>query len=157
MNTADLNIIEESLSRHQQNRKELISILQEIQEKLGYLPMEALERVARGLRLPSSKVQGVASFYAQFKFVPSGRTVVKVCKGTACHVRGSPRVLTQVQKLIGINPGETSEDLEYSLESVACFGSCALAPVMVVNNKVYGRMTPAKAVAILGSGNLKEK
>jgi NADH-quinone oxidoreductase subunit E len=91
----------------------------------------------------------VSTFYAQFKFVPSARRSVKVCRGTACHVRGGVNILHEVSKRLGINPGETTKDLEYSLETIACFGSCALAPVMVVNKTVYGRMTARKVADIL--------
>jgi len=101
------------------------------------------------LRLPESTVYGVATFYAQFKFSPVGRKVVRVCRGTACHVRGAPRILDEIEKHLGILPGETTDDLEYSLETIACFGSCALAPVMVVDENVYGRMTPARVGEIL--------
>ena len=92
----------------------------------------------------------MSTFYAQFKFTPTGRKKVKVCRGTACHVRGAPRILEEVEKRLGIKQGETTDDMEYSLETIACFGSCALAPVMVVDNNVYGRMTPKKVNEILG-------
>jgi len=92
----------------------------------------------------------VATFYAQFRFVPIGRNVVKVCRGTGCYVKGSPRILDKIEKLLGIKDGETTPDMEYTLETVACFGSCALAPVVVVNDRVYGRMTPDKVKEILG-------
>ena len=106
--------------------------------------------MARFLRLPESAVFGVSTFYAQFKFFPTGKKKVRLCRGTACHVRGAPRILEEVEKHLGIKPGETTDDLEYSLETIACFGSCALAPVMVVDNNVYGRMTPQKVKQILG-------
>ncbi len=137
------------LSRHERNKNELISVLQEAQEKFGYLPRDVMAEIASYLRVPASTVYGVATFYAQFRFIPSGKRIVKVCRGTACHVRGSPRILDQVEKRLKIKPGETTEDLEYSLESIACFGSCALGPVMVLNNTVYGRMTPKKVDEIL--------
>ena len=109
-----------------------------------------MSQVARFLRLPESAVFGVSTFYAQFKFSPTGRKKVRLCRGTACHVRGASRILEEVEKQLGIKPGETTEDLEYSLETIACFGSCALAPVMVVDDAVYGRMTPRKVASILG-------
>ena len=142
--------LNEILSRHPANRDELIPILQEIQEALGYLPSEAMQKVAKFLRLPESAVFGVSTFYAQFKFFPTGRKKVRLCRGTACHVRGAPHILEEVEKRLGIKPGETTPDLEYSLETIACFGSCALAPVMVVDDNVYGRMTPKKVAQILG-------
>ena len=137
------------LSRYSGTREELIPILQEAQEQFGYLPSEVMEGIAKFLRLSASTVFGVATFYAQFKFVPSGKSMVKICRGTACHVRGAPRILDEVEKRLGIKPGETTDDLEYTLETIACFGSCALAPVMVADDKVYGRMTPTKVRQIL--------
>ena len=110
-----------------------------------------MQQTAEFLHISDSTVFGVAAFYALFKFVPTGKRMVKVCRGTACHVRGAPRILDEVQKKLDINPGETTDDLEYSLEAIACFGSCALAPVMVVDNSVYGRMTPTKVDKILGT------
>ncbi len=137
------------LSRYSGKKEELIPILQEAQEQFRYLPEETMREIARFLRLPESTVYGVATFYAQFKFSPVGRKVVRVCRGTACHVRGAPRILDEIEKHLGILPGETTDDLEYSLETIACFGSCALAPVMVVDENVYGRMTPARVGEIL--------
>jgi NADH-quinone oxidoreductase subunit E len=131
-------------------REELIPILQEAQAEFRYLPPEVMLEIANFLGLPESAVFGVSTFYAQFKFVPVGRRMVKVCRGTACHVRGAPRILDEAEKQLDIKPGETTEDQEYSLETIACFGSCALAPVMVVDDDVYGRMTPAKVRQILG-------
>jgi NADH-quinone oxidoreductase subunit E len=139
-----------TLSHYLGQKDELIPILQEVQEQFGYIPSEAMQQVARFLRLPESAVFGVSTFYAQFKFFPTGKKKVRLCRGTACHVRGAPRILEEVEKHLGIKPGETTDDLEYSLETIACFGSCALAPVMVVDNNVYGRMTPQKVKQILG-------
>ena len=139
----------EILSRHTGDSSELITVLQEAQEGFGYLPEEVMARIAKFLRLPASTVYGVVTFYAQFKFTPIGKRVVKVCRGTACHVRGGARILREVEKRLGIKPGETTDDLEYSLESIACFGSCALAPVVVVDKTVYGRMTTGKVEQIL--------
>ena len=137
-------------SRYNGNKEELIPILQEAQEQFRYLPSEVMLEIADFLKVPPSTVFGVSTFYAQFKLTPSGRSTVRVCRGTACHVRGVSRILDEVQKQLGIKPGETTDDLEYSLETIACFGSCALAPVMVVDDNVYGRMTPTKAKEILG-------
>jgi len=139
----------EILSRYSGASSELIPILQEAQEKFGYLPAEVMQRVAKFLRLTDNMVYGVSTFYAQFSFTPTGRNKVTVCRGTACHVRGGARILREVEKKLGIKPGETSADMEYTLETIACFGSCALAPVMVVNKDVYGRMTTTKVGQIL--------
>ena len=128
---------------------ELIPILQEAQEKFGYLPEEVMAGIAKFLRLPPSTVYGVSTFYAQFKLVPTGKRIVRVCRGTACHVRGGARILREVEKVLGVNAGETTDDLEDTLETVACFGSCALAPVMVVDKDVHGRMTTTKVSQVL--------
>ena len=143
--------LDEILSHHTGKKEELIPILQEAQEQFGYLPSEVMLKVAKFLRLPESAIFGVSTFYAQFKFLPTGRKKVRLCRGTACHVRGAPRILDEIERQLGIKPGETTEDLEYSLETIACFGSCALAPVMVVDDDVYGRMTPKKVAQILGN------
>lgn len=143
--------LKEILSPYNGKKEELIPILQEAQGQFGYLPPEVMLEIAKFLRLPESTVFGVSTFYAQFKFSPTGRKKVRLCRGTACHVRGAPRILEEVEKYLGIKPGETTEDLEYSLETIACFGSCALAPVMVVDDNVYGRMTPKKVSQILGN------
>jgi NADH-quinone oxidoreductase subunit E len=142
--------LNEILSSYQGKEDELISILQQVQQVFGYLPELAMKGVAKFLKLPESTVFGVSTFYAQFKLVPTGRNVIRVCRGTACHVRGGARILREVEKHLGIKPGESTPDLEYCLETVACFGACALAPVMVVNDKVHGRMTKAKVKDILG-------
>ena len=141
--------LDEVLSRYRGESNELIPVLQEAQEMFGYLPEEVMQRVAKFLRLPDSTVYGVSTFYAQFKFTPTGKKLIKVCSGTACHVRGGARILRELERRLGIKPGETTDDLEYSLETIACFGSCALAPVMVVDKSVYGRMTTTKAGNIL--------
>jgi NADH-quinone oxidoreductase subunit E len=134
---------------------ELIPVMEAVQEEFGYLPRETMTEISRFLRVPESNVYGVATFYALFRLTPRGKTMVSVCRGTACHVRGGGQILQEVEKRLGIKPGETSKDGEYSLETISCFGSCALAPVMVINKEVFGRMTPAKVVSILGKAKNK--
>jgi len=141
--------LKETLAMYKGERGDLIPLLQEVQTRFGYLPEEAMQGIAKFLRLPESTVYGVCTFYAQFKLTPTGRHTIKVCRGTACHVRGVNRILEEVENQLSIKPGETTSDLEYSLETIACFGSCALAPVMVVDETVYGKMTPAKVTKIL--------
>jgi len=148
--------LNEILSSYQGKEDELIPILQQVQQVFGYLPESAMKRIARFLKLPEGTVFGVGTFYAQFKLVPSGRNTIKVCRGTACHVRGGARILREVEKHLGIKPGESSPDLEYSLDTIACFGSCALAPVMVIGNNVYGRMTPAKVREVFANVGVKK-
>jgi NADH:ubiquinone oxidoreductase subunit E len=135
------NVLANHTSAHQDD---LIPILQEIQEALGYLPPEAMQKIARFLGISPGVVLGVATFYAQFKRIPSGKTKVTVCRGTACHVRGGARIQKEVERRLGIKPGETTEDMEYSLETVACIGACALAPNITINNDVHGQMTTKK-------------
>ena len=136
--------INEVLESHQGEKADLIPILQGVQQKLGYLPEEGLKQIARYINIPESTIFGVATFYAQFKLVPTGRNIIRVCRGTGCYVRGAPRILDVLETELGVKAGETTPDMEYTLETVACFGSCALAPVMVVNDRVYGRMTTDK-------------
>ena len=141
------------LSSYQGNEDQLIPILQQVQQAFGYLPETAMRKIAKFLNLPESTVFGVSTFYAQFRLIPSGRNMITVCRGTACHVRGGARILREVEKQLGVKPGETTSDFEYSLETVACFGACALAPVMVVNDKVQGRMSTAKVRETLCNGS----
>ena len=141
--------IDDILCRFSRDRGSLIPVLHEIQNHFGYLSSEAMEAVARYLSLSDSTVYSVATFYAGFKFAPSGRHSVKACRGTACHVKGASRLIVELEKQLGVKPGETTPDGEYTLETVACFGSCALAPVVVKDGKVYGRVTPARVKSIL--------
>ena len=141
--------LSEILGRFKGDQGELIPILQQLQQAFGYVPEAAIDAVARFLHLPQVTVYGVATFYAQFKLTPAGRNVIRVCRGTACHVRGGARVLREVEKQLGIKPGETTPDLEFGLETVACIGACALSPSMVVNDRVHGRVTPQKVKGIL--------
>jgi len=128
-----------------------IPVLQQVQQELGYLSEEAVSEIARFLNLSENEVFGVASFYAQFRFTRPGGHNIKVCLGTACHVRGGERIMEEMERELGITAGGTTDDYKFGLERVACFGSCALAPVMVIDNKVYGRMTPGRAKEILSS------
>jgi len=147
--------IEEALSEircdFEGKQEELIPLLQRIQNDLGYLPERALLEIADLTRLPAARVFGVATFYAQFRFQPIGKYVVKVCRGTACHVSGANLILEDLQTYLKIGPGETTEDRLFTLETVACFGSCALAPVVVINDSVYGLMNPSKTRRLLNS------
>lgn len=131
------------LLAHEPKKSQLIPILQSVQKEFGYLPEESLEGVARHTRVSEAHVYGVASFYAQFRFTPVGRRVVMVCRGTACHVKGAPKILEEIETLLNIKEDETTPDLEYTLETVACIGCCALAPCMMINTDVHGRLTRA--------------
>jgi len=143
------NQLDEIFTRRDGAPGDLIPVLQDIQDVLGYLPREAMTEAARFLNVPESTVYGVATFYSQFHLTRQGRHKIRVCQGTACHVRGADEIVKAVSAKLGIGPGETTSDFEFSVESVACFGSCALAPVMVVNEKVYGNVTPEMAVRTL--------
>jgi len=142
--------VESILQKHPgAKRDSLIAILQEIQESQGYLPREALVRVGRHLKLPLSKLFGVATFYNQFRFQPKGRFHVMLCRGTACHVKGSAKVLETVMKHLKIEPGKTSRDRLFSLEVVACMGACALSPVVCINEQFHAKVSPAKVLKLL--------
>ena len=141
--------LQEVFSRYQGERSDLIPILQDVQDALGYIPGPAMTEIARFLGVPESTVYGVVTFYTQFYLTPQGKHKIKVCQGTACHVRGGRRIMRTVERKLGIEEGGTTEDLLCSLERVACFGSCALAPVVVVDGKVHGRVTAQKAEKLL--------
>ena len=128
---------------------ELIPVLQRVQTKLGYLSEEAMRAVARFTGVPESGVYAVATFYTQFRFTPIGKTHVMVCRGTACHVRGAPRILEKMEKELGVKEGETTEDLEYSLETVACIGACGLSPCITINKQVEAKMTPKRVTELV--------
>ncbi len=128
--------------------EELIPILQDIQERFGYLPKEAMFDVSKFLGIPESRVYAVASFYAQFRFKPMGKNTVMVCRGTACHVKGAPRILDEFKRELGIDENETTEDQEYTLETVACLGCCALAPCAMINDEVAANLTPQKVKSL---------
>jgi len=145
----DTGKLEQILAKHEGQDGALISVLQEIQGEFGYVPKEAIERIAEALKLFPSQVYGVVTFYSQFYLTPRGRNTVRVCRGTACHVRGGRSVLRAVEQSLGLSEGETTEDYKFTLETVACLGACALGPVMVVNETYYGKMTPRKIGTIL--------
>lgn len=133
--------LEELLQEYKNQRGALIPVLQRAQEIFGYLPEPVLKRIAEGFRLPLSRVYGVTTFYAQFHLKPRGRHVIRVCQGTACHVRGSARILDRVKRELGIESGGTTKDLRFTIEPVACLGACGLAPVMMIDDSTHGRLT----------------
>ncbi|MFC2056499.1 complex I 24 kDa subunit family protein [Chloroflexota bacterium] len=145
----DVEKIDKILSKHDGNGSSLIQVLLEIQKENRWLPKEVLEKVSKELQVPLNRIQHIVTFYKAFSLVPRGRHEIHICMGTACHVRGAPRVLDTVQDLIGIRPGETDTDLKFSLETVNCLGCCALGPVMEVDGKYHGKMAPAKVGDVL--------
>jgi NADH-quinone oxidoreductase subunit E len=134
---------------------DLIPILQQIQESYGYLPKPVLSWVSRRTGIPLSRMFGVITFYAQFSLEPHGKHTVRSCRGTACHVRGGKKIISTVKASLGLEEGETSADMLFSFETVACLGACALAPVTVVDGTYYGKMTGRRAEQILSA--LKEE
>lgn len=142
---AELARVNEIVAEYSQEKWALIPLVQRIQNEFGYIPPQSIPIIARAVGLFPSQVQGVISFYAQLYTQPRGRKVVRVCRGTACHVRGGKTILKLAKQHLGIEEGETTPDLEYTLETVACIGVCALAPNIVVGERVYGHMNPKKA------------
>jgi NADH-quinone oxidoreductase subunit E/NADP-reducing hydrogenase subunit HndA len=127
----------------------LIPVLEQVQEELGFLPMAVQQRVANGLNLPVANVYGVVTFYSFFTMIPRGKHNIRLCLGTACYVRGAQRLLENISKNLGIEPGGCTEDRQFSLETVRCLGACGLAPVVMVDNNTYGQMKPAKIESML--------
>jgi len=153
---ADLERINAIVSDYGQQEWPMIPLLQRIQGEFGYIPPQCIPLIARSLGLFPSQVQAVISFYTQLYTQPRGRKVVRVCRGTACHVRGGKTILKLVKQHLGIEEGETSPDLEYTLETVACIGVCALAPNMVVADHVHGHMNPKKVEQLFRNRERKE-
>ncbi|NQT31448.1 MAG: NADH-quinone oxidoreductase subunit NuoE [Deltaproteobacteria bacterium] len=152
---ADLKKIDAIIGNYRGQRWGLIPLLHDVQMAVGYIPPEAMPRIASGLGMFPSQVQGVISFYTQFYTEPRGKNIVRVCRGTACHVRGGKTILKLVKRELGLEEGETSPDMEYTLETVACIGVCALAPNIVINQETHGDLNPKK-VARLFEGKRKK-
>lgn len=146
----DLAIIGQIIAQHRDQRWPLIPVLQEIQEELGYIPPEAIKPIAGAFDLFPSQVQGVITFYEQLHTVPRGKRIVRVCRGTACHVRGGKTILKLVKRRLDIEEGQTTPDLEYTLETVACIGVCALAPNMVIGGQTHGHLNPKRVAQVFG-------
>jgi NADH-quinone oxidoreductase subunit E len=152
----DLSLLDPILGKYKEREDALITMLQEIQGVYSYLPEEALNRLSIEAKVPMSRIYAVATFYAQFYLTPRGRKTVRVCRGTACHVRGGSLILEAVERELGIKDGETTPDLEFNLETVACIGACALAPAMVIDEDTYGKMTPSEAAKVINRKENKE-
>ncbi len=148
---SDLSLVEPTLNKYAEVKGSLIAILQETQEAYGYLPMDVMEHIAERTGTPLATIVGVATFYAQFRLEPVGKYLIMLCQGTACHVNGSELISSAITDELGIEDGETTEDGMFSLEHVACLGCCSLSPVMMINGKTYGRLTPDKAKKVLRS------
>ncbi len=145
----DLEKIDSIVARYQDQKWPLIPLLQEVQEELGYIPPEAVAPIARGTGLFPAQVQGVITFYEQFHTAPRGKHVARVCRGTACHVRGGGTILKIVKQDLEVEEGETTPDFQFTLETVPCLGTCFLAPAMMINKDYFGKLAPPKVRNIL--------
>ena len=141
--------LEEAIAAANGDKNRLMAVMQDAQGIYGYLPYEVQVRIAEGLDVPVEKVYGVATFYAQFALSPKGQYNISVCLGTACYVKGSQQVLDELVKQLGIDPGECTNDTKFSLEACRCIGACGLAPVMMINDDVYGKLDPSQIKGIL--------
>ena len=145
----DLGSVDDILEQHQLDPTELIAILLDVQDSLGYLPQLALERISDRIKVPLTDIYGIATFYKQFRLTPPGRHQITVCTGTACHVRGAAQVVEELERRLCICPGETTADLEYGLETVNCVGACAIGPLVIVDDEYHGEMTTMKVPILL--------
>jgi NADH-quinone oxidoreductase E subunit len=153
----DLTKITPIIEEYRGQKWALIPLLQEVQEEYGYIPPETIGAIAEALHLFSSEVQGVVTFYSQFSLKPRGKNVIRVCKGTACHVRGGRSILKIAKRELGVDEGNTTEDYQFTLETVACLGACFLAPTMMVNKSYYGKLSPPKMTSILKQYEKEQK
>jgi len=145
----DLNTLHGIIDEYRNQKWGLIPLLQRVQEIFGYIPAESVEPIAEALNLYPAEVQGVVTFYAGFSLEPKGKYVVRVCRGTACHVKGGRGILRYMRKELTLDEGQTSSDYRFTLETVACLGACFLAPTMMVNRTYFGRLSPNKVTSIL--------
>ncbi len=148
----DLDPLERILARHPLDRSSLVEVLQDVQRDYGYLPCDVLRHVAKALSVPLSQVFSAATFYKAFALAPQGKVVIKVCAGTACHIRGAGRLLDELKSQLAIGDGETTPDGAFTLKTVNCLGACAMAPVMLVGAKVHGKATAARVASWLEQG-----
>jgi NADH-quinone oxidoreductase subunit E len=148
----------EILEQHQYEASNLIAILQKVQDEYRYLPEEVLLYVAEMLHIPPARIYGVATFYSHFTLAPKGKYLIRLCDGTACHVKSSTGILEALRKKLGLSESKiTTDDMLFTVETVSCLGACGLAPVVVVNGDIYGQMTPEKAVELVDSILVKEE
>jgi len=152
----DWGQLEDIIDKHTGETWALIPLLQDIQETLGYIPEESIEPIAEALNLFPSQIQGVISFYAGLSLKPKGKYVIRICRGTACHVKGGRSILRFMKKEVDLDEGETSPDYQFTLETVACLGACFLAPVMMVNRAYFGKLSPPKVTSILAEYGKKK-
>ena len=141
--------LDEVLAKYQSVKGALIPVLQEAQDLYGYLSKEVIQHIGEKMNIPVSQIYGVVTFYAQFHLSPRGRNIIRVCQGTACHVRGAKAILKAIEDKLNVAAGKTTNDLKFTLETVACIGACGLAPVMMINDDTHGRLTPEIVPEIL--------
>jgi len=153
---SDLGKAEEILGRYPQEEPALIQVLQDVHRAYNYLPCDVLERVADALDVPLAKVFSVSTFYKAFSLEPQGDTIVKVCMGTACHIRGAGQLVEELERRLGIGPDETTEDLKFTVKTVNCVGACAMAPLVIVGDTYFGSAKPAKVSKYLDQGSADE-
>jgi len=153
----ELKKVDDFIKQYKDRGGGLVGVLQEIQSEYNYLPKEALVRITEKLDIPLSQTYSLATFYKTFSLKPRGKFLISVCMGTACHVRGAEKILDEIQRTLKIKPGQTSEDLQFTLETVNCLGACALGPLMVINGEYYGSMTTKKVGAVLKRYTAQEK
>lgn len=148
-NAEGIKDLQAFIKDHQDQEGALMPVLQEAQHKFGYLPKEIIEIISEGLKVPISEVYGVITFYSQFTLIPNGEFDVSICMGTACYVRGAQELVNAVAKELGIAVGETTTDMKFSISETRCLGACGLAPVLTVNEDVYGRIGPKDVKGII--------
>jgi NADH-quinone oxidoreductase subunit E len=153
----DFEQVGKIIDKYQEKRTALISILHEIQDRYNHLPEEALKKVASRLKMDLNDIYGVATFYKSFSLIPKGRHSITLCLGTACHVRGGPKILMEMKRQLNIEPGQTTSDKQFSFNVVNCLGVCAIGPVMFVDGKFYGEMNPVKAKRIIEKINKNKR
>ncbi|MBD3850236.1 MAG: NAD(P)H-dependent oxidoreductase subunit E [Acidobacteria bacterium] len=153
---SDLSKAEEILGRYPQEEPALIQVLQDVHRAYNYLPCDVLERVAEALEVPLAKVFSVSTFYKAFSLEPQGDTIVKVCTGTACHIRGAGQLVEELERQLGVGPDETTEDFKFTVKTVNCVGACAMAPLVIVGEKYFGSAKPARVSKYLAEGGADE-
>jgi len=142
-------VIEEFVSKYKGKKDFFLALLQDIQNKYNYLPEEVLEKISEQMDISLSSLYGIASFFRSFSLEPRGKHLITVCLGTACHIRGAPRIIEEIERLLGIKPGETTEDKKFTLETVNCLGCCAIGPLVVIDGKYTGKVTAHRVKEIL--------
>jgi len=149
---ADLASVEKILAQYPLHEPSLIQVLQDVHRAYNYLPCDVLVKVSEALDVPLAKVFSVSTFYKAFSLTPQGDTVIRVCMGTACHIRGAGQLVEELERKLGVGPDETTEDLRFTIKTVNCVGACAMAPVMIVGEKYWGSAKPARMSSYLGDG-----